>query len=98
MQIGRSREKRIDLVGSLGAGILGAGMALLFAGALERFAMPAVLVGIAVHGGAMLARMQAERASSERKPPWAIATEWICWLLMLGLLAYVGWSLIISRP
>lgn len=88
-----SSEKRISLVSSLGAGILGAGVALLFANALQPFAVPALLVGMVVHGGAMVAMMRTERMPAEMKPRWVVATEWTCWLLMLALLAYVAWNL-----
>lgn len=41
-----SRIKRLELLGGLGAGILGAGLALLFLDFLQPFAIPALLVGI----------------------------------------------------
>ncbi len=85
------RDKRIDLLGSLGAGFLGAGFALLFADALRGVAVPALLVGMAVHGGSMVAKGMAERAAGMVRPLWCLVMEWICWLLMAGLLAYVAW-------
>ncbi|MDQ9171597.1 hypothetical protein Q8A64_14375 [Oxalobacteraceae bacterium R-40] len=41
--------KKIDLLGSLGAGVLGAGVALYFAQWLQPFALPALLIGALVH-------------------------------------------------
>lgn len=41
MDINYVRIKRLDLLGGVGAGMLGAGIALLFASSLQPFAVPA---------------------------------------------------------
>ncbi len=50
MDINYERTKRLDLLGGVGAGVLGAGIALLFASSLQPFAVPALLIGIVAHG------------------------------------------------
>lgn len=87
------RETRINLLGSLGAGVLGAGLALLFADVLRGFGIPALLVGMAIHGWSMYAKGSADRATGTVKPRRSVVMEWICWVLMAGLLAYVAWAL-----
>ena len=84
------RIKQLDLLGGLGAGFLGAGLALLFASHLQRFSVPALLVGIAAHGWAMFAKSRLERQAGIDLPRWARVAEWLCWLLLAGLILYVG--------
>jgi hypothetical protein len=83
------RIRQLALLGSLGAGFLGAGLALLFASHLQRFALETLLVGIAAHGWAMFAKSRLERQAGMHLPPWARAAEWICWLMLAGLILYV---------
>jgi hypothetical protein len=47
------QRARAELLGSVGAGLLGAGLALLFREALATLAMPLLVVGAAVHALAM---------------------------------------------
>jgi hypothetical protein len=84
------RIKRLDLLGGLGAGFLGAGLALLFASHLQRLSVPALLVGIAAHGWAMFAKGRLERQAGTDLPRWAKVAEWVCWLLLAGLILYLG--------
>lgn len=84
------RIKQLDLLGGLGAGFLGAGLALLFASHLQRLSVPALLVGIAAHGWAMFAKSRLERQAGMDLPRWAKAAERLCWLLLAGLILYVG--------
>ncbi len=84
-----NRIKRLDLLGGVGAGILGAGISLLFAHWLQPFAIPALMVGVAAHGWAMYAKGTLERQAIVRRPKWSVAAEWLCWLMLAGLIAYV---------
>lgn len=90
MDINYERVKRLDLLGGIGAGVLGAGIALLFASSLQPFAVPALLIGILAHGWAMYAKGRLERQSKMEQPKWAVAVEWVCWLMLTGLILYVG--------
>jgi hypothetical protein len=84
-----NRIRQLELLGSLGAGFLGAGLALLFATHLQRFSLPILFVGIAAHGWAMFAKSRLERQAGMHLPPSAKAAEWICWLMLAGLILYV---------
>ena len=79
------------MFGSIGAGVLGAGLALLFGQSLAAFAVPFLAVGGIVHGLAMYQRHRLDALTGTMVPQW---TQWaylLCWILLLGLLAYVWW-------
>ena len=86
----RNRIKQLDLLGGTGAGLLGAGIALLLAEWLRPFALPALLIGIVVHGWAMFEKSRVERDAGLEQPAWSIITRQICWAMLLGLLLYVA--------
>jgi hypothetical protein len=90
MDLNHDHVKRLDLLGGLGAGILGAGVALLFAQWLRPFAVQALLIGIVAHGWAMYAKSKLERQAKVAQPKWAVAAEWVCWLMLIGLILYVA--------
>lgn len=56
--------KRLDLLGGVGAGVLGAGISLLLTQWLQPFAVPALLIGILAHGWAMYAKGKLERQAT----------------------------------
>lgn len=90
MDAKQNKLKQLDLLGGLGAGVLGAGLALLFANWLEPYAVPALLVGIVAHGWAMFAKGRLERQEQVEQPKWASIAQWACWLLLAGLFVYVA--------
>lgn len=95
MDNSQKRLKQLDLLGGLGAGILGAGIALVFVRWLQPYALALLVVGILSHGWAMLAKSRLERQSNITQPAWAVAAEWICWLMIAGLIFYV---IVLSLP
>lgn len=82
--------KRLELLGALGAGILGAGIGLLLSRWLLPFALPILIVGIVSHVWAMWAKKRMERQFNLARPAWVIAAEWICWLMIASLIVYVA--------
>lgn len=91
--VNRDEIKRMDLLGGLGAGMLGAGIALLFARWIESFAVPMLLLGIATHGWAMYRKGRLERAEGLSEPRWALVTEGVCWVLLAFLVLYIGYRI-----
>lgn len=85
-----SRLKKIDLLASVGAAVLGAGIALHFADWLEPFALAALMIGALAHGWAMLERDRLEKQEHVIQPRWVGFTYWLCWLLLAALFIYVG--------
>jgi hypothetical protein len=94
MNLDQNRLKQLDLLGGLGAGVLGAGLALLFARRLEPFAVPALVIGIVAHGWAMYAKSRLEHQAGIGRLKWAVAAEWACWAMLAALLAYIGFDLL----
>lgn len=85
----RNRLKQLDMMGALGAAVLGAGVALLFSEWLLPFAVPAVFIGIAAHGWAMYAKNRFEHQSNVFQPAWEKVAYWVCWILLVALIGYV---------
>lgn len=92
----QNRLKKVDLLGSLGAGILGAGLALLFAHSLTRFAFPALLIGILVHGWAMFEKGRIEKLEHWVVPKWAILAQRGCWIILAALMLYIAGTLLLQ--
>ncbi len=84
-----SHFKRAELTSSIGAAILGGGVALLFAEALAHFAMTILLVGIFVHAWGMYDKRRVEREFGARRIWWAEALYWICWVAIAALAVYI---------
>lgn len=89
-----NRLKRLDLLSGFGAGVLGAGLALVFAQWFEPFAIPILLIGILTHGWAMFAKSKLESQAMMEQPKWTVVAEWVCWTMLVGLSAYVGYALL----
>lgn len=88
----RSRIKAAELLATLGAAVLGAGVALLLQRWLVRFAVPILIVGLAIHAWGMFQKRRAESAGNVRRAPWESALYWMCWASLAGLIAYIGLS------
>jgi hypothetical protein len=84
------RLKKIELLGSLGAGVLGAGIALYFEEWLQAFALPALLIGALAHGWAMWEKHRLETQEQLIQPRWISFTYWLCWVLLTALFIYIG--------
>lgn len=87
-----SKLKQLELLGGVGAGILGAGVALLFARWVLPYAVPMLVVGMVTHGWAMFTKVRLEREAHEVQPRWATASEWACWIMIAALIFYIAWS------
>jgi hypothetical protein len=86
---GTAWQKRVELASSAGAGILGAGIGVLFADWLRPGAVTLLLIGAALHGWGMFARQRQERAGGVALPAWSVALWWLCWAALLALAAYL---------
>lgn len=90
----QDRIKRLELLSGLGAGVLGAGLGLLFAEWLEPYAVPALMLGIVTHGWAMFQKSRAEQGAGDAQPAWSVSTEWICWALLALLVIYIAYQVL----
>lgn len=76
--------KAAELASSLGAGVLGAGLALLAPDALGRYGLPILLAGILVHGTGMTLKHRLESAA--RAPLWwEKALFRACWIALAAV-------------
>jgi hypothetical protein len=79
-----SRIKFAELISVLGAGFLGAGLALFWREKLGSFAVPILVSGLVAHALGMYIKHQWER-STKPLPLWVIVLYWLCWVLLSGL-------------
>lgn len=84
-----SHLKRAELTSSIGAAILGGGVALLYAEALSHFALAILLIGIFVHTWGMYDKRRLERQSDAPRIWWAEFLYWTCWVGIIGLALYI---------
>jgi len=85
-----SRLKRAELLSGVGAGVLGAGLALLFARPLARYAVLFLLLGLLSHGWGMYTKHRLELAEGVQLPRWAAWLYWLCWVLLVALGLYIA--------
>ena len=88
-----ARERaQAELLSNAGAGVLGAGLSLLFADAIVRLAVPFLMVGGVVHAVAMYRKHRLDQNGGTALPRWSNWLYWTCWLLLLTLVGYVWWT------
>jgi hypothetical protein len=78
------------LLSTVGAAVLGAGVALLLERWLGSFAILIAVVGLAVHAWGMFKKYRIESAESVQKTPWEGFIYWACWVVLAGLVAYIA--------
>ena len=81
--------KRAELLSSLGAGVLGAGIALLLPKQLGPYAIPILLLGLISHSVGMTQKHRLEQQSHVIRIWWSEALYWLCWLGLAALLLLI---------
>jgi len=89
-----ARIKRAELLSSIGAGVLGAGIALLLATILARYAVPILLLGLVAHSVGMFQKHRFEQSGERARVWWVEALYWLCWLGLAALLLLILFRLI----
>src|SRR5574338_1148128 len=84
-----ARVKRAELLSSLGAGVLGAGLALLLPNLLAPYAIPILLLGLVSHAAGMSQKHGLEQQGEVVRVLWAEAVYWLCWLALVTLLGWI---------
>ena len=87
--VGATATKRAETTSSVGAGVLGAGVGLLAGRWLQPFAIPIVIVGLAMHAWGMYDKHRLEARVSAPRIWWVELLYWGCWIGLASLLAYV---------
>ena len=81
-----ARIKKAELLSSLGAGVLGAGLALLLPNQLVPYAIPILLLGLISHAVGMSQKHRLEQKGEVVRVWWSEALYWLCWLALAALL------------
>ncbi len=84
-----ARVKRAELLSSLGAGVLGAGIALLLPSQLAPYAIPILLLGLISHAVGMSQKHGLEQKGEVARVWWAEVLYWLCWLALAALLILI---------
>ena len=82
-------SKSADLISTTGAGVLGAGVGVLFAGALVPYTLHLLLIGLVCHGWGMYEKHRSDTQQGEHPPRWAELVYWFCWILLSGLVVFI---------
>ena len=85
-----ARLKKAELLSSLGAGVLGAGIALLLPKQLAPYAIPILLLGLISHAVGMSQKHGLEGQGEAVRVWWVEALYWFCWLALAALLVWIG--------
>jgi hypothetical protein len=84
-----ARIKKAELLSSIGAGVLGAGIALLLANLLAPYAVPILLLGLISHAAGMFQKHGLEQQGEVVRVWWVEVLYWFCWLGLAALLLFV---------
>ena len=84
-----ARIKKAELLSSLGAGVLGAGIALLLPNQLAPYTIPILLLGLISHAVVMSQKHGLEQKGELVRVWWAEALYWLCWLALAALLVWI---------
>lgn len=85
----RDLLKRAELLSTVGAAVLGGGVALMLQHWLLPFAIPIMIVGLVVHSWGMLDKHRIERATGVIRVYWEDWLYWLCWVVLAALFGYV---------
>jgi hypothetical protein len=83
-----SRQKRAELAGTAGAGVLGAGLGVLLAQWAAPYALALVIVGVVLHGWGMVEKHRMEAGAAV--PLWSKSLYWLCWIVLAVLVVWIG--------
>ncbi|MBI2757791.1 MAG: hypothetical protein HYX49_03850 [Chloroflexi bacterium] len=84
-----ARIKKAELLSSIGAGVLGAGIALLLTKFLTPYAIPILLIGLISHAVGMSKKHGLEQQDQNIRVWWVEALYWFCWLALAVLLLFI---------
>lgn len=88
----REKLKQVDLLGAVGALVLGMGIGALAAPALGWLALPLFLIGCLSHGWGMIQKHRIEQLEASASAAWEQALYWGCWAAIAIVLAIASWK------
>ena len=84
------RQKLAETTSTVGAGILGGGVALLIAELLRPYAVPLLLLGLAMHAWGMYDKHRLESAIGPTRVWWAEVLYWGCLAALIALAVFIA--------
>jgi uncharacterized membrane protein YecN with MAPEG domain len=81
-------EKRAELAGSTGAGVLGVALGTLLAQWTASYAGVLLVFGALLHGWGMLERRRLDAGA--QLPLWSSALYWLCWIVLAALVIWIA--------
>ena len=84
----RASIRRAEVLSTVGAAFLGAGLALLAQRWVGGYGVPLLLGGVAAHGIGMAMRHRLETHAGVDRAKWEDAIYWGCWARLAGLVAW----------
>ena len=87
-RVATTQLKRAETTSSVGAGVLGAGLALLFVAWLQPYTVPILLAGLVMHAWGMYDKHRLEACTAAPRVWWAELLYWGCWASLAGLLVF----------
>ena len=84
-----ARMKRAQTTSAVGAGLLGAGIALLLPDYLRAYAVMVGALGLLMHAWGMYDNHRLQALEDDTRVWWAELLYWACWLSLAILLVYV---------
>lgn len=81
--------KQAELLSSVGAGVLGGGIALLFADVLRSYTGAILIAGLLAHAWGMFQKHQLEHQSTVARVGWVEGLYWLCWLILAALFLFI---------
>ena len=82
------RAKKADLASAAGAGVLGAGLGVVFAEHAANLGPLLVVVGAVLHGWGMFEKRRMDAGAAT--PAWAAVLYWFCWIVLAAFVARVA--------
>ena len=80
--------KKAELLSSVGAGVLGAGIGLLLSNMLAQYVLPILLMGLISHSAGMFQKHWLEQGK-DILISWVEWLYWLCWVALAALLIYI---------
>ena len=84
-----NRLKLADLTSGVGALVLGVGLGALFPQWFGPTAGAITVVGLSLHAFGMWDKHRLEARGQAESSLWVVTVYWVCWLLLVGVLAIV---------
>jgi hypothetical protein len=88
------RVKLAETTSAIGAGVLGASIALLLGEVLRPYTSLILGLGLVMHAGGMYDKHRLEARAQAPRVWWAELFYGVCWIMLVALIGYV----VIRRP